>query len=128
MPPTHHGHCQPVLYQIIIVPPPRPYAPHCDKLAALTQTKTNRQRALSQNAPRLVCECDALLVRLLAVEDPAAASVHLQNACGFAKRSGSLDLQLRSFHSQCELYRQLGDYSEAFATGNAGVELADQYG
>jgi len=67
-----------------------------------------------------LCVCNAVLARLLVVEDPA----HLQDARVFANRSGDVELQLRCAHAATELYTHLGDYPQA----DAGILLADTCG
>jgi tetratricopeptide (TPR) repeat protein len=99
-----------------------------DRSGALSQTRANREYAVSYNYNIDLCKCNALLTRLLAPEDPSQAAQHLKDARGFAERSGSVELQLRCFHAACELHRRLGDFPQAITEGEAGILLADTCG
>jgi tetratricopeptide (TPR) repeat protein len=95
---------------------------------AARQTQENRDWAINRNVNIDLCRCDALLARLRLHDNPTQAGKHLQDARVFANRSGYVELQLRCFHSACELYRHLGDYPQSISEAEAGILLADTCG
>jgi tetratricopeptide (TPR) repeat protein len=99
-----------------------------DRTGALSQTLANHEIAAGDDLNADLCRCDALLGRLLTLDDPAQAALHLQDAREFANRSGAVDLQLRSFLAACELHGHLDDYPQSIAEGEAGILLADTCG
>jgi tetratricopeptide (TPR) repeat protein len=99
-----------------------------DRTEALNQTQRNREFALTSDYNDDLCLCNALLVRLLLLGDPAQAARHLQDALAFANRSGNVEFQLCCFHAACELQRHLGNHQQAIAEGEAGLRLADPCG
>jgi tetratricopeptide (TPR) repeat protein len=99
-----------------------------DQSGAVSQTQASREIAVRNNFNGDVCRCNALLARLLLLDDHAQAAQHLQDARAFANRSGTIELQLRCFHAACELQRHLGDYPQSIAEGEAGILLADTCG
>jgi tetratricopeptide (TPR) repeat protein len=94
---------------------------------AISQTEKNRQISVENGWGPDHCRCDALLARFCK-DDPARASRHLADARAFASRSGIVELQLRCFHSACELQHLLGDYAQSIAEAEAGILLADTCG
>jgi tetratricopeptide (TPR) repeat protein len=99
-----------------------------DRPGALGQTQANREVVTRYNWISHLCRCNSLLARLLLPDDPAQAAQRLRDARAFASRSGYVDLQLRCFHSACEIQRHLGDYPQAIAEAEAGILLADTCG
>ena len=99
-----------------------------DWSGALSQTRANREIMGRHDWNDDCCRCNALLARLLLPDDPAQAARHLQDARAFATRSGAVELQLRCFHSACELHRHLGDHPQAIAEAESGILLADTCG
>ena len=99
-----------------------------DNVAALTQTRENRERSLQADYNPDLCRCNARLARLLLSVDPAQAAHHLHEAQTFANRCGMVELQLRCFHAACELRRHFGDHPQSIAEGEAGILLADTCG
>lgn len=99
-----------------------------DKPGALHQTQVNWETAARYDWNSTLCQCNALLARLVLTDDPSQSSGHLQEARAFANRSGEVELQLRCFHAACELKRHLADYPQSIAEGEAGVLLADTCG
>jgi tetratricopeptide (TPR) repeat protein len=100
-----------------------------DHSGSLSQTHANlREYAIPYNENDDRCRANALLSRLLALDDPAQAARHLQDARAFANRSGHVELQLRCAHAATELYTHLGDYTQAIAEADAGILLADTCG
>jgi tetratricopeptide (TPR) repeat protein len=101
-----------------------------DRQGAIKQSQANWETLtkMKKYANENRCRCDALLARLLLPDDSAYAAKHLDKARAFAEASGVVELQLRCFHSACELYQHLGDYLQAIAEGEAGVLLADTCG
>jgi len=71
-----------------------------DQAGALSQTRANLDWASRNNYQDDMCRCSALLALLLIADDPAHATSHLQDARGFANRSGAVELQLRCFHAR----------------------------
>jgi tetratricopeptide (TPR) repeat protein len=94
---------------------------------AISQTENNREVAIEWGWGQDVCRCDALLARLIK-DDLVRASRHLADARAFASRSGAVELQLRCFHSACELQHSLGDHTQSISEAEAGVLLADTCG
>jgi tetratricopeptide (TPR) repeat protein len=94
---------------------------------AISQTEENRQIAVVSGWGEDQCRCDALLARFYK-DDPALASRHLADARSFASRSGIVEMQLRCFHSACELQHSLGDYAQSISEAEAGILLADTCG
>lgn len=99
-----------------------------DNIAALTQTRENRERSLQADYKPDLCRCNAQLARLLLSVDPAQAAHHLHEAQTFANHCGMVELQLRCFHAACEFHRHLSDYSQSVAEAEAGILLADTCG
>jgi tetratricopeptide (TPR) repeat protein len=99
-----------------------------DRSGARSQTQANREYAVRNDYKSDLCNCNALLARLLLAENPVAAAQYLQDAREFANRSGGVELQLRCFHAACELQLHLGDYPQAIAEAEAGILLADTCG
>jgi tetratricopeptide (TPR) repeat protein len=94
---------------------------------AISQTEENRQIAVKYGWGEDVCKCDALLARFCK-DDPVRASRHLADARAFASHSGIVEMQLRCFHSACELQRSLGDSAQSISEAEAGILLADTCG
>jgi tetratricopeptide (TPR) repeat protein len=99
-----------------------------DRPGALIQTQANLDTCRRNSWNDDICRCNSLLARLLLPDDPAQSAQHLQDAREFAERSGEVELQLRCFHSACELQRHLGDYPQAITEADAGILLADTCG
>jgi len=99
-----------------------------DRSGARLQIQADRQIAVANNWNDALCRCNALLARLLIPDDPIQAAWYLQEARAFANHSGNVELQLRCFHSACELHRNLGDYPQGIAEAEAGILLADTCG
>jgi len=99
-----------------------------DHSGARSQTEANRDTGSQNKWTVDICRCDALLARLVLPEDPDQANKYLQEARAFANRSGDVELQLRCFHSACELHRHLGDHPQAIVEAEAGILLADTCG
>jgi tetratricopeptide (TPR) repeat protein len=94
---------------------------------AISQTEDNRQASITNGWGANLCRCDALLARLC-LKDCTRASRHLADAREFATRSGMVELQLRCFHSACELQRSRGDNAQSILEAEAGILLADTCG
>jgi tetratricopeptide (TPR) repeat protein len=94
---------------------------------AILQTENNRQVSVENGWGNDLCRCNALLGRLCQ-DDPNRASRYLAEARVYASRSGVVELQLRCFHSACELQRSLGDHTQSISEGEAGILLADTCG
>jgi tetratricopeptide (TPR) repeat protein len=99
-----------------------------DRPGALIQAQANLDTCRRNSWNDYICRCNSLLARLLLPDDPAQSAQHLQDAREFAERSGEVELQLRCFHSACELQRHLGDYPQAITEADAGILLADTCG
>ena len=95
---------------------------------AYRQTQANREFAIRNNYNAELSRCNALLARLIVLNNPAEARQSLQDARRWANRSGVVELQLRCFQAACELHLHIGDYSQAIAEAEAGILLADTCG
>jgi tetratricopeptide (TPR) repeat protein len=94
---------------------------------AISQTEENRQVSVENGWGDGLGQCNTLLARLC-LDNPTRATRHLADARAFASRSGEVELQLRCFHSACELQRSLGDHTQSISEGEAGILLADTCG
>ncbi|HYL72854.1 MAG TPA: DUF4062 domain-containing protein [Bryobacteraceae bacterium] len=99
-----------------------------DRLGSISQTQANLKFADSSAWNAIGCRCNALLARLLLPDDAAQAAQQLQEARGFANRSGLVELQLSCFQAACELHRHLGDLPKSITEAESGILLADTCG